>query len=453
VPEQPELKDSYFKLDSLPVSEFNIPIQVNLRPVYAMAEQSIDKEFTSPDWPNEWIQYDCGVRYKYRFRRGPLQFRASGLSLGLGFTGNYQIIGSTRACVGGTILSPWTPPCRCGFEEGERKVNVSFNNSIAFMNDYKVRLNIERMEPVAVDKCSICFWGQDITNTVMNGLKEELDLAKKAIEDSFGTVDLMPRFKEIWSLLNKPINLAGLGWLQVNPQHFRLNNLFARNDSLNLFLGLSARPVIRLDKPDETTKQLPMLAPFKTNTGFNIFLDAVLDYDSLSNLVTSKLKDQRYEFDKAPVKKIFIIKQIQFIGQDNEQMVIKVDFEGSDKGTIYLTGKPVYDAEQRIMQFTQLDFDIRTKDLLVKSAGWLFNKKILREIQSYSQFNLGSLIDSSIITINQQMNREIIPGIKSYGKMNQLVLLGFYPFKENLVIRSNISGEMNIKVESIGFSL
>src|SRR5690606_38963497 len=169
------------------------------------------------------------------------------------------------------------------------------------------------------------------------------DLAKKAIEDSFGTVDLMPRFKEIWSLLNKPINLAGLGWLQVNPQHFRLNNLFARNDSLNLFLGLSARPVIRLDKPDETTKQLPMLAPFKTNTGFNIFLDAVLDYDSLSNLVTSKLKDQRYEFDKAPVKKIFIIKQIQFIGQDNEQMVIKVDFEGSDKGTIYLTGKPVYD--------------------------------------------------------------------------------------------------------------
>ncbi len=453
VPEKPVLGESYFKLDSLPSSEFNIPIQVNLRPVYAMAEKSIDKEFNSPNWPNEWIQPDCATRYKYRFRRGPLQFRASGLSLALGFTGNYQIIGSTRACVGGTILSPWTPPCSCGFEEGERRVNVSFNNSIAFMNDYKVKLNIERMEPVPIDKCSICFWGQDITKTVMSSLKEELDLAKKAVEDSFGTVDLAPRFREIWNQLNKPINLAGLGWLQVNPQQFRLNNLYARNDSLNLFLGLSARPVIRLDKPAETSKALPMLAPFKTNTGFNIFLDAVLNYDSLSNILTTQLKDQQYEFDKGPVKKIFIVKNIQLIGQDNEKLVIRLDFEGSDKGTIYLTGKPVYDPNERIMQFAQLDFDIRTKDLLVKSAGWLFNKKILNEIQQYSRFDLGSLIDSSMITINKQLNREIMPGIKSYGKMNQLVLLGLYPFKDNLVIRSNISGDLTIKVESIGFSL
>ena len=93
------------------------------------------------------------------------------------------------------------------------------------------------------------------------------------------------------------------------------------------------------------------------------------------------------------------------------------------------------------------------KDLLVKSAGWLFNKKILNEIQLYSRFDLGSLIDSSMITMNQQLNREIMPGIKSYGKMNQLVLLGLYPFKDNLVIRSNISGDLTIKVESIGFSL
>lgn len=453
VPEKPVLSDTEFKLDSLPFSEFNIPVQVNLRPVYAMAEKSIEQEFNSPNWPNDWIQPDCATRYKYRFRRGPLQFRASGLSLALGFTGNYQIIGSTRACVGGTILSPWTPPCSCGFEEGERRVNVSFNNSIAFMNDYKVRLNIETMEPVPVDKCNICFWGQDITKTVMNSLKEELELAKQAIDDSFGTVDLAPRFREIWNQLNKPINLAGLGWLQVNPQQFRLNNLFARNDSLNLFLGLAARPVIRLNKPDVITKPLPILGPFKTNTGFNIFLDAVLNYDSLSNILTNKLRDQQYEFDKGPVKKLFIVKKIQLIGQDNEKLVIRLDFEGSDKGTIYLTGKPVYDAEKRIMQFSQLDFDIRTKDFLVKSAGWLFNKKILNEIQRYSIYDLGSYIDSSMVTINQQLNREIMPGIKSLGKMNQLVLLGLYPLKDNLVIRSNISGDLTIKVESIGFSL
>ncbi|TAL45299.1 MAG: DUF4403 family protein, partial [Chitinophagaceae bacterium] len=188
IPDKPFLSKTNFKLDSLPESEINIPIQINLKPLYLLAENSVDTVFTSPNWPDEWVNADCATRYKYHFRRGPLQVNASGQSMNLGFMGFYKIIGSTRVCAGGAIISPWTPPCRCGFDEGERRVKINFTNTISVLPDYKIKLNIRRPEPEPVDQCQVCFFGANITNQVMMGLKDELDYAKKSIEDSFGVV-------------------------------------------------------------------------------------------------------------------------------------------------------------------------------------------------------------------------------------------------------------------------
>jgi hypothetical protein len=121
-PAKPDLSPGNFRLDSLPDSEINIPIQVNLKPMFAMAEKSVDTVFTSPHYPDEWVQEGCDMRYKYSFRRSPLSISGSGNTLSLDFMGYYKIVGSTRLCVKGTVMSPWTPACRCGFSEPERRL-------------------------------------------------------------------------------------------------------------------------------------------------------------------------------------------------------------------------------------------------------------------------------------------------------------------------------------------
>src|SRR5215204_3132515 len=134
-------------IDSLPLSQIIVPIQINLKPIYALAEKKVDTVFTSPNYPNDWIQMDCGTRYKYHFRRSPLQMSMSGITFNLAFTGYYQIIGSTRACVNGTVLSPWTPACRCGFDEPERKVNIGFTTSFHLLPNQVLSTKITRSEP------------------------------------------------------------------------------------------------------------------------------------------------------------------------------------------------------------------------------------------------------------------------------------------------------------------
>ncbi len=451
-PERPVLSATALKLDSLPVSEINIPVQINLKPVYEMAEKSVDTVFTSPNYPDDWIYDGCDTRYKYTFRRSPLQMRSAGTSMTLGFTGYYKIIGSTRACVRGTAISPWTPPCRCGFSEPERRVNVSFTNSLLVLPDYKVKLNIKRNEPQALDKCEVCFWGQDITKQVLKGLNAELDAAKAELDKTYGTIDLKPRFQELWDQLNKPYDLYGLGWLQVNPQRIRLNSIFARNDSLNVNLGLSARPVISFEKPVEYSSWVPNITDFSNKPGFNIFLDAVLNYDSLSRLLTLQVEGQEFDLNKGPVKKKFIFKDCKIYGAGNEKLIIRVNFTGTDNGTLYLLGKPVYDNNSHMLEIKDIDFDIKSKDALLKTADWLFTKRITSEISKHARYDLTAFIDSAKNGINEQLNQEWRKGIRSRGVINDLKLAGIFPLEKFLVVRSHCSGSLSVVVESVDFS-
>jgi hypothetical protein len=440
-------------MDSLPESELNIPIQVNMKPLYQLAEKKVALVFASPKWPDNWITIDCANRYKYQFVRGPLQFTAAGNSMNLGFTGYYKIIGSTRICLGSTVITPWTPACRCGFDEGERKVNVNFVNTVKVLPDYKINLSINRQEPVPLDKCTVCVFDIDITTQVMKGLKDELDLAKKAIEDSFGVVDVKPQVQQLWNKLNVSYNLYGLGWLKINPQKIRLTSLVARNDSLHIFLGMTAKPVISFEKTADLMTLAPNIDNSISKPGFNIFLDAVLNYDSLSTIINAQLKGKEFDLSQGKSKKVLVVEDCRIYGTGNEKLIIKMRFSGSNSGVAYFTGKPFYDATKKKIEVRDIDFDVKTKSLLLKSADWLFNKRITNEIARVSKFDLSSYIDTAKIMINKQLNTEWIKGVKSIGAINDLKISGFYPLTEYFIIRSNANGDLVIKVEAMNFNL
>lgn len=452
-PGKPSLSQTDFKLDSLPPSEINIPVQVNLKPLFALAEKYVDTIYTSPNYPDDWVQDGCDTRYKYVLRRGPLQMKASGTSLYLGFTGYYKITGSTRVCVKGTVISPWTPPCKCGFKEPERRVNISFSNSLNITPDYKLKLNIKRNEPQAVDKCEVCFWGQDITKVVLKELTNELDAAKENMKISYGTIDLKPRFQQLWNQLNKGYNIYGLGWLQMRPQKIRINNFFAKNDSLNVYFGLSAKPVISFEKPADPINPVADITTFGKLQGFNIFLDALLNYDSLSDILNQQLEGKKIDLKKGPLKKTFIIRNCELYGSGNEKLIVKVSFSGTDNGVIYFTGTPTYDKKTHIIEVKDIDFDIKSQNALLKTADWLFNKKISNEIEKYTRFDLSAYIDSLKINLNRELNHDWSKSIRSFGNISHIDLEGIYPENRFLIIRSSCSGELSVKVEAIDFSL
>ncbi|MGN6401396.1 MAG: DUF4403 family protein [Flavisolibacter sp.] len=440
---------SNLSIDSLPESQIDIPIQINLAPVYALAEKNVDTVFTSPNYPNDWVQSDCATRYKYHFRRSPLKMSMNGTTLNLGFTGYYQIIGSTRACVNGTVLSPWTPACRCGFDEAERRVNISFTSSFKLLPNHVLSTKIIRNEPKPLDKCSVCFWGQDVTTSVMSGLKSELDLSKKAMEDSFGMMNLKPFMQQAWNMMNDVYAIPNVGYFNLHPKSLRMENINAKNNLLNINIGISATPVVSFEKPDATISAVPNLTTANHPGGFNIYLEAALQYDSLSKVLNGYLVNKRFDLSEGLFKKHIVIENTMVSGNENGDMQIRLDFTGSFNGTVFFTGKPVYNAEKKTIEVQDLDYDLETKNLLLKTAKWLFNNRIISELKKYTSFELTDYYNTATSTLNTWLNKEWTKGIKGSGSVNDLKLTAVHALPQHLLIRSNCVGNLSVMVSEI----
>ena len=196
---------------------------------------------------------------------------------------------------------------------------------------------------------------------------------------------------------------------------------------------------------------VPRLSDFSHYPGFNIFLDAVLNYDSLSTILNTKIKDKQFSIEGS-ANKYVIIKDSRIYGAGNERLIIKIWFTGTNEGIAYFTGKPVYNETKKEIEIRDIDFDVKTKNLLLKSADWLFSRRIINEISRYARFDLTSYVDTAKLLMNQHLNREWMKGIKSNGLMNEVKIIGFYPMSEYLIIRSNASGNLMLRVESFNFS-
>ncbi|HEV7333811.1 MAG TPA: DUF4403 family protein [Flavisolibacter sp.] len=439
--------------DSMPLSRIDIPIQVNLKPIYRLAEQNVDTVFTSPNYPEGWVQANCATRYKYHFRRSPLRMRMQGTTMDLSFTGFYRIAGSTRLCSGSTVLSPWTPSCTCGVDEPERKITISFSSVFHLRPDYVLQTKITRKEPVAHDKCEVCFWGQDVTKDILDGLKKELDLSRKAMEDSFGHLSLQPYLQQAWNLLREPYPIPGIGTFSLNPKSLHMQNLSAHNDLLNITIGITALPVVGFEKAHTVATAVPDLTPATPAGGFTVYLDAALPYDSLSRVVNGYMAGKRFDVSEGLFAKHILVKEVTLAGNTEGNLLIKVDFTGSFNGTAFFIGKPAYHTETQTLEVQDLDYDLQTKNLLLKGAKWLFANKIEGELKKASSIPLRNYFDTARQALNQSLNREWTKGIRGSGAVDDLRLVSAEARPQHLFLRTACSGKLRINVSELDLGL
>ncbi|HTJ13778.1 MAG TPA: DUF4403 family protein [Dinghuibacter sp.] len=432
--------------DTLPMSDIDIPIRVNMKALYHLMEEKVDTVYHSPGWPVAYYQPSCDTRYMYRFRRGHLRITALGNSMDLKFTGYYQIDASTRLCSGTAAYSPWTPDCSCGAgKEGARRVDVGFTMRFALKPDYTVQAKVTRLPSTPLDKCTVCFWGQDITNQVIAAINAQMDTAGWGIQDTLAKLDLRPQFQQLWQKLWTSYRLYNVGYLRLQPERLRISDLVARNDTLYLSVGISGRPLISLTPMKDTVTPVPNLSDFTPRHGFNVYLDARLDYDSLSSILNAQLAHQTFNVDNHSIT----IDKCSLMSLDRGHIGIRMQFSGSQSGTFFLSGVPVLDTAAGILDVTDLDYHLETNNLLIRTASWLFSKKILKELRTYTRFPIRDYLEQIRAKANTQLNQPIVKGIHTSGQLDRIVLLRLGVGLSEMDIRCQASGELDVFVDNL----
>ncbi|MBL7726737.1 MAG: DUF4403 family protein, partial [Dinghuibacter sp.] len=196
---------------------------------------------------------------------------------------------------------------------------------------------------------------------------------------------------------------------------------------------------------------LPPLKGGVDTGGFKVYADLHLAYDSLSQVLNRYLAGTRIETEKGPLKKKYIdVDAASVLASGGNRLTLKVKVSGSVNGTVYLTGKPVTDA-QGWLTVQELDYDIATRNLLLGTAEWMLNKKITRKLNEMARFELNAYLQRFQQTMSQALNRDWGKGIRSTGRVNQFAVAEILPQPGYLFIRLLATGNMQLNLDELSF--
>jgi hypothetical protein len=249
--------------------------------------------------------------------------------------------------------------------------------------------------------------------------------------------------EEAWSELQKPMAIDKYGFLYLKPNSISMSDLKFENKKVRLNLSLNIAPFVSTDPVSLKNGNLPNLTEYKNENGFDLTLDIRSSYDSLSSFVNSTIKGYVFEFKN---KKI-TVQSLQIEGAQESKILFKMTFDGAKKGVLFLTGIPKIDSMKQQLYMENVEFDVKTKSLLLKSAKWLFSDRITYELQKNAVFDMKTLIADAKNEINKQLNTSLTEGVLMSGNLDKMIINELFLDEKNLVFRSKLNGNLKLKIE------
>jgi hypothetical protein len=428
-------------LPDLPNSEIDIPIKIAAKPILAKAEQLVPMEFTSEAWP-EYLHPSCDFRYKYRFVRTALQIACTNNTVMVRFGGNYQISGGKCLCTAGIPVTPWISG-NCGFNpQPLRKVNMSLSSTIQFLPSYAVRTTTTINQVQPVDKCSVSIFSNDITQLVMDSIRSSLVSFSSALDQQVAGLDFSKQISTLKDSSFQKIPVGPYGYFMLNPSAFRIGQLNYKKDSFEISLGVSCNPQLGSDSVNHThtPKTLPALFQTETRKGMRLYLNMKYDYAFLTHILHDSLYNKIFELKGRTI----VVKDASIRGLDNHQIELRIDFVGSNHGSIFLRGTPTLDTAKQTLSIPNIQYSLEGEDLALKIAKSLFKNKIRNTIQGKSYLDVNAVLSTNKLTIDKILNRELENEIYASGRLKEARILAMLINEQGIQLQLFISGEMEV---------
>jgi hypothetical protein len=439
------VESSEQSLPVLPTSEIDIPIKIYAPPVLQKAESAITDEFTSEAWPN-YVQSGCDFRYKFRFIRSGMTVSCINNIIGVQFTGNYQVAGSRCICSMGMAVTPWISGS-CGFgKEPMRKVNLNIKSQLQFLPAYRIRTSTRLAQMVAYDKCQVSLMATDVTAQIIDSIKSSINSFCAAFDSTVAGLSLGNFMQLARERSFRKTDLGKYGYFQLNPLTLRIGELNYAKDSFLISAGISCKPEMTSDSSNSGV--VPSLPPLQVGTNKNevsIFLNMAYDYPFLSKILTDTLLNKVFEFKG----KTIVIKKVDLAGLGNQEIELKVDFAGSNKGSVTLRGRPVLDTARQSLTILDLSYSLESQDLAIKIAKTLFKNKIRKTLKGNSYLDIGSLIKSNLAELNKQISRKMNENTSLVGNADQVKILGLLARKDKFLMQGWLHGQFSLIVRSV----
>ncbi|HYG51857.1 MAG TPA: DUF4403 family protein [Flavobacteriales bacterium] len=418
------------------VSVINVPVEIPVAELEKQTNKYLsgtiyeDKSFTDNGGDN----LKCLVKKYSPIEIDALENRIK-ITLPLDISGSYTKLGATVDFKG--VLST-TYVTAITFEDNWKLKTVTNSNGYKWIKSPSVNMGLFDL-PVT--------WIADAA------IKGQKDYINKTIDDCIKEyVNLKELTKPAFDALAEPINVSETykSWFKITPIEALVTQLNAQGKKIKFALGLKANTETFIgEKPAiaDLSKGVPMKAVKELPKDFNIGLVAVTPYADASAILDEQFVKSGYEYKEGKYHLKFT--KMNLYGQ-NEKMVIEVGMLGSVNGDIYLVGTPYYDQTSRSIKMKDLDFDIDSKQKLIKAANWLAHGKLCKIMQESMVFPIGEQLDLAKKDAQSYFtNYSPMKGITINGKLEKLETSDVYLIQNAIVTLINVGGNMHVKLQGL----
>ena len=432
-------------LPALPESNINVPVKVAMAPFLEKAAVLVPKEVTSDGWP-QYLQTSCDFHYKYRFVPGGFTFNCVNNQVLVKLSGTYQVSGEKCVCAFGKQTSPWIGGS-CGFgKESMRKTDIYISSVLQFQPNYTVHTKTTAERASALEKCTVSMFNLDITQQVIDSIKSSTNAFCYSMDSVVNGLDFSGTTRALAERINKKIPLDKYGYLKINPSAVKMGKMNSVKDTLQATLGIYCFPELHSDSTNNYTASfLPPLQNADLPPGITVYTNARYDYPFINSIINQLVKDTSFEIEGRKV----IIKNVQLHGAENGKVEILVDFDGDKKGSLYLTGTPQLDTSSQVIIIPDLDYSLKSNDLMLNIGKTFFNNKILHALREKATISITDLVEQNRKSIDAQLNKKIMEGVVSTGSLTSIRVLSLVVGKEVLQAQTCTRANASILITSL----
>jgi uncharacterized protein DUF4403 len=378
------------------------------------------------------------VCHQYLYRRDSLDLRASGDRVTLQTHLRY------RASVGlpgvGGIASCGFPP------EPMKRAEVRLGTTLYWRSDWRLGSRGTSLVTTLADRCQVTVLNVDATSLVKRILDAQSEDLRREIDSLLPSVlDLHSAADSLWQVAQQPMALdsASTIWLTLSPESVSLAPVIGSASAISTALVLGARPRVTVGaKPEVSSQPLPSLTLARRSRGIHVPVEIELPFSDLSQKVTTLLSGET-------AGKGMRVGDVKIWGV-GDTAVVRLELDGKVNGSLYLLGRVSYDSTSRAVLLSDLRYTLASHDVMsrIKStfgAGRI--KSAIDEATGKGHLAVGEQLDSLKSRLTHELNRELAPGVRLAGNVNDVRFSRMFTTQTAFVLRVVLDGEAVIVVQ------
>jgi len=335
--------------------------------------------------------------------------------------------------------------------EANGAISLNFATTISLDRNWKLIAHTasKGYQWIEAPRVNIMGIAVPVTPIANYALQESQKMITEQIDKTLSEmVELRNYAAMAWNEMQKPMLMSNENqlWLKITPNEVAVSPLETIQQKLTLTVGLKAQIESYMGSKPAASKTIPLpaLKTVSSKPGvFNLNIAADATYTKISELASSQLLNKTF----TEGKKSITITGLQLYGR-NGKAVIEADVTGSIKGRIYFTGDMIYNPEKVAVEVQNPEFDINTRNALVKSANWLLNGIIIKKISPFLTYPVKEELEYARKEANKMLaNYPVYNGIALQGQLNTITVTAVNLVPGAVRLQANLKGNVKLKVD------